>query len=102
MGKDPSQTGGLESEPRWRFLVIRRSLVPRYFFDIHSHVDLRDDQGLELLDLGAARTQAAIALAEAALDASPSAGKDLVVIVRDEEGVQVVRGTLSVTTDPEV
>jgi hypothetical protein len=60
--------------------------VPLYFFDTrdNSHF-IRDDVGLELPSLRAARDQAALSLAELAHDVLPgSVARNLAVEVRDE------------------
>jgi hypothetical protein len=77
--------------------------MPRYFFDIHDDIEIIDQEGQELPNLRAARSKAAMALAEAAKDELPDNGpaKDLTVIVRDEAGKVVLTTRLSFSSDPE-
>lgn len=60
--------------------------MARYFFDTRDNADfIEDDVGLDLPDLEAAKTQAAVALAELARDVLPgSTLRTLIVEVRDE------------------
>ena len=63
----------------------------RYYFDIRDGADLaRDDIGVDLPNLNAARLQATIALTEMARDYLPSDGteRSLAIHVRNAEGPQ--------------
>ncbi|MCE4224705.1 hypothetical protein HCU64_13150 [Methylobacterium sp. C25] len=64
--------------------------MPRYFFDVHDGVDVRDDAGRELEGPEAARQEAVRLAAEYAKDVENlSAGGLLVVTVRDGSGTTV-------------
>jgi len=62
--------------------------MPRYFFDLHDGTVFRDEQGVELPDLAAAREEATRALADTVQDELPRDGDDrqIKVIVRGEDG----------------
>jgi hypothetical protein len=61
--------------------------VPLYYFDTRDNDRfISDDVGLDLSDLGAARDQAAVSLAEMARDVLPgSLRRNLAVEVRDRQ-----------------
>ena len=71
--------------------------MPRYFFDVHDGTSTRDDVGVVLADLTAAKDMAARTLGEMAMDRLPGNGlrKALFVSVRDSEGLLVLSATLS-------
>lgn len=61
--------------------------MPRYFFDIHDHVVLRDDVGTELPDEQAARSEALLKARRCMLQqASFSLASEFHVSVRDADG----------------
>ncbi len=67
--------------------------MPHYFFDSRDGDDLiRDDVGIDLPDLEAARFEATRALAEIASDVIPgSAGRSFSIEVRDQQGHVLAR-----------
>jgi hypothetical protein len=70
--------------------------VPRYFFDTrdNSHF-VRDEDGLELNGLDAARTEATRGLADLAKDVLPGAARgELAVEVRDDTDRALLRAAL--------
>ena len=70
--------------------------MPRYFFDSHDGEDfIRDDEGVELDGIEAARDEATAALAGIAKDALPrSTRRELSIEVRDESDRQIIRASL--------
>ena len=70
--------------------------MPRYFFDSHDGDDfIRDEEGLELDGLEAARDEATAALGGIAKDALPrSSRRELSIEVRDESDRQIMRASL--------
>jgi len=70
--------------------------MPRYFFDSRNgdHF-VRDDEGVELDGIEAARDQATLALRDLAKDAIPKeTRREFVIEVRDEAGRQLIRASL--------
>ena len=70
--------------------------MSRYFFDSRDgdHV-IRDDDGIELDGIEAARDEAALALRDLAKDALPgSTRREVAIEVRDESGRQLIRASL--------
>ena len=61
--------------------------MPRYFFDTRDDAKfIKDDEGVELADLKAAKELAAVSLTELAVDVLPSSlTRKLAVEVRDEQ-----------------
>jgi hypothetical protein len=76
--------------------------MPLYFFDSHDGEHfLRDDTGLELAGIEAARDAATTGLADLARDAIPkSTRRELVVEVRDEHEQQLLRASLWFEVQP--
>jgi len=70
--------------------------MPRYFFDTHDgDLFIRDDDGLELDGIEAARDAATGGLADLARDAIPgSMRRELSVQVRDEGDKPIIRAAL--------
>jgi hypothetical protein len=70
--------------------------VPLYFFDTRDGPDLvRDEIGIELIGLEAARDEATAGLADLARDALPGAiRRELSVQVRDNADRDVLRASL--------
>lgn len=70
--------------------------MPRYYFDIQDGEQFsRDEQGMELDGLEAAKREAAAALPDIAREVIPDSGRrDVVVGVRDSHGTYVVRAVL--------
>ena len=75
--------------------------MPRYFFDTYDGDRLiRDDDGLEMQDLKAAKAEAQRTLPEIAKDALPDSDqRTFVVSVRDEAGQVVLRAALSLVVE---
>jgi hypothetical protein len=71
--------------------------MPRYFFDTYDgRRFVRDEEGLELESLGAAKAQGQRAVVDMARDELPDGDeRTLVVSVRDEAGKEVLRVALS-------
>jgi hypothetical protein len=71
-------------------------LMPRYFFDSHDGDSfIRDEYGVELDSIEAARDAATGGLADLARDAIPgSLRRELAIEVRDEEDKPVIRASL--------
>jgi hypothetical protein len=70
--------------------------MPHYFFDTRDNSDvIRDDTGLELEGLDAARDEATRGLADLARDVLPGAiRRELAVQVRDDGDHEVLRAAL--------
>jgi hypothetical protein len=70
--------------------------MPRYFFDSRDgNQFIRDDEGVELDGIEAARRQATLALRDVSKDAIPKDGRrELAVEVRDEADRQLIRASL--------
>src|SRR5687767_2981862 len=75
-----------EPEGEHRHLEPVDLSMPIYFFDTRdNHIFIEDDVGLELPDLEAVKTQAALSLTELAREVLPgSLERELAVEVRDE------------------
>lgn len=73
--------------------------MPRYFFDTHDSEHIRDDEGRECADFGAARLLALSTLPEIARWAAPEGGdwQMFTMSVRDEADQLVY--TVSLTLD---
>lgn len=70
--------------------------MPRYFFDTRDGELVRDEIGMELDGIAAARDEATRGLADFAHDALPgSVRRELAVEVRDEADLAVLRAWLS-------
>ena len=71
--------------------------MPRYFFDTRDdHLFVRDEEGLELSGLAAARAEATSALADMAQDAlAKERARTLSVEVRDENDRHVLKASVS-------
>jgi hypothetical protein len=71
--------------------------MPRYFFDIHDGVHLRDDEGTECADLQGAALEAKRLLPAIALDEIPKDGERqiITVLVTDEESHAVYSAVLA-------
>jgi hypothetical protein len=75
--------------------------MPRYYFDIHDgRILTRDQDGLELKDIEAAKDEAVRALPGIAKDELPGGNRrDFVITVRNEAGQAVLRVTLSLCVE---
>ena len=71
--------------------------MPHYFFDMRDGAELlRDEEGLELTGIQAARNEATRALADLAKDVLRSSEKrELAIEVRDALNVPLLRAALS-------
>ncbi|MCZ3030373.1 hypothetical protein NYY88_18890, partial [Acinetobacter baumannii] len=71
--------------------------MPRYFIDLHDGTNLvRDQTGVDLPDLAAARDQAVRMMTRIAQGLSdPQVRQDYVIAVRDEQGTVRLRLRLS-------
>lgn len=71
--------------------------MPRYFFDIHDGIHLRDDEGTDCADLQAAALEAKRLLPAIAVSEIPKDGERqiITVLVTDEEGHAVYSGALA-------
>ena len=70
--------------------------MPRYFFDMHNDIETRDEEGLELPDIAAAREQATENAREMVCDSIQRHGGvnlEHRIDVRDEAGEIVVTTT---------
>ncbi|WP_342109966.1 DUF6894 family protein [Methylobacterium sp. SI9] len=76
--------------------------MPRYFIDIHDGTNLvRDQEGFDVPDLTAARTQAVRMMTRIAQGLSdPQERQDYVIAVRDAQGVVRLRLRLSYDIEP--
>jgi hypothetical protein len=76
--------------------------VPRYFIDLHDGTNLvRDQTGVDLPDLAAARDQAVRMMTRIAQGLSdPQVRQDYVIAVRDEQGTVRLRLRLSYDVEP--
>jgi hypothetical protein len=76
--------------------------VPRYFIDLHDGANLvRDQKGVDLPDLAAARAQAVRMMTRLAQGlADPHERQDYVVAVRDDQGAIRLRLRLSYDVEP--
>jgi hypothetical protein len=76
--------------------------VPRYFIDLHDGTNLvRDQTGVDLPDLAAARDQAVRMMTRIAQGLSdPQMRQDYVIAVRDEQGTVRLRLRLSYDVEP--
>ncbi len=77
--------------------------MPRYYFDEHDgDTFTKDEEGLELDGIEAARAEARKALPDIARDVLPKDGdrRTMVVKVRDEAGKVVITATLSLLIEP--
>jgi hypothetical protein len=64
-----------------RFEVVRYGAMTRYFFDTRDNgTFIEDEVGLDLIDLEAAKKQAAISLAELARDVLPGSIKRVLAV----------------------
>ena len=69
--------------------------MPRYYFDLHDFISVRDELGLDLPDLAAVRTEAHRALAELAANHTADDGSvQICTEVRDRDGNCVLSATL--------
>lgn len=66
--------------------------MPRYYFDLHNDVEARDEEGLELVDLDAARNEAIRSGRELFAEGVLAGRVNLNhwIEVRDESGAQVL------------
>jgi hypothetical protein len=73
----------------------------RYFFDIEDGVDeVRDDEGLELSGLEAAKAEAVRTLPDLAKSGVPERDQRVVAIrVRDETGQAVLKASLTLAVE---
>ncbi|MHC2001770.1 DUF6894 family protein [Methylobacterium sp. CM6241] len=73
--------------------------MPRYYFDIHDGVSLRDEEGIELTDLNAVARHAKKVLPEIAADEVCKDGEHQAfsVLVTDEEGHPVYSAAVTYT-----
>jgi len=76
--------------------------MPRYFFDIHDGTSIRDDEGVELLDLDAARKAIWNTLPAMAADrqADGNMAYQLRMDVRDESGKHLFHAALAFVIEP--
>ncbi|AYO81440.1 MULTISPECIES: DUF6894 family protein [Methylobacterium] len=76
--------------------------MPRYFIDLHDGTNLvRDQTGVDLPDLAAARDQAVRMMTRIAQGLSdPQVRQDYVIAVRDEQGTVRLRLRLSYDVEP--
>ena len=76
--------------------------MPRYFIDIHDGTEvIRDREGYELSDLGAARGQAVRIMTGIAQRLSDEPGRqDWVAAIRDADGVVRLRFRVSLDAGP--
>ncbi len=80
-------------------LKPREAVVPRYFFDVFNGRLVRDDTGLELDGIEAARAEVRRCLPEMAAHASEQEARHLRIDVRDEAGNYVLTGTLAMVIE---
>jgi hypothetical protein len=75
--------------------------MPRYFFDTYDGDRfIRDDEGLELRNIEAAKAEAQKALPDIARDVLPNGNQiSFVASVRDEAGATVLRAALSLVVE---
>jgi len=66
--------------------------MPRYFFHVHDGTNMPDEEGVELPDLKAARSQGILACGEMLKDIDGDLPRDLVweMVVEDEAGAPVL------------
>jgi hypothetical protein len=71
--------------------------MPRYFFDGRDGLELiRDEEGIELEDIQAARNEATRGLADLTRDVLPgSERRELAIEVRDEANAALLRAALT-------
>ena len=70
--------------------------MPRFYFDVRDDEDLvRDDQGVEFSDIEAARSEAAVALAEMARDVLSRSPRRRMAIEVRTEGEPLLRLSLA-------
>jgi len=76
--------------------------MPRYFFDVHDGTSIRDDEGVELLDLDAAREAIWDTLPAMAADrqADGNMAYQLRMDVRDESGKHLFHAVLAFVIEP--
>ena len=76
--------------------------VPRYFIDLHDGANLvRDQEGVDLPDLAAARAQAVRMMTRLAQGlADPRDRQDFIIAVRDAQGAVRLRLRLSYDVEP--
>jgi hypothetical protein len=76
--------------------------MPRFYFDTSDDDRLiADDDGLILHDVEEAKQEAVRALPDMARDRlSPDGYREVVVVIRDEAGVQLWRVRLSLVVEP--
>jgi hypothetical protein len=76
--------------------------VPRYFIDLHDGANLvRDQKGVDLPDLAAARAQAVRMMTRVAQGlADPQERQDYIIAVRDDQGAVRLRLRLSYDVEP--
>lgn len=76
--------------------------MPRYFIDLHDGTNLiRDREGFDLPDLGAARAQAVRIMTRIAQGVTEGPDRqDYVLAVRTEDGVIRLRMRMSLDPDP--
>lgn len=69
--------------------------MPRYYFDLHDCISVRDESGMDLPDLDAVRAEAYRALTELASNhAADDGGVQICTEVRDGDGNCVLSATL--------
>jgi uncharacterized protein DUF6894 len=75
--------------------------VPRYFFDVHDGTFLRDNEGVELRDIDAARKQVwdTLPMMAAQRQADGNMAFQLRMDVRDEAGNHLFHATLALVIE---
>jgi hypothetical protein len=75
--------------------------MPRFFFDVHDGTHIRDEEGVELPDLDAARKQVWNTLPAMAADraANGNMACQLRMDVRDETGTHVFHAALAMVIE---
>jgi len=83
--------------PRPELSRIKVDQMPRYYFDVHDgETFTRDDEGVELDGIEAAKAEASKTLPEIACGTKPDGNRrDYTIEVRDETGRPVLRAGLS-------
>ena len=76
--------------------------MPRYFFDVHDGTYMRDQDGVELPDIHAARKQVwdTLPMMAAQRQANGNMACQLRMDVRDEDGNHVFHAALTLVIEP--